>query len=601
MGQLFEELKRRNVFRVGIAYVVAAWLILQVIDLVLDAVPAPAWVMQVFLLAAAVGLPIALLFAWAFEMTPEGVVREKDVDRSVSITHRTGRKLDYIIIAVLISAVGLLLVDKFVLQESADVSVVDKSVAVLPFVAMSSGPDDEYFADGLTEEILNALAQLPELLVSARTSAFYFKGKDIPIGEIAAKLGVAHIVEGSVRRDGDQLRVTAQLIRASDGFHLWSNTYDRPATSGLVVQSDIAEKVAASLDIVLDEGRLASMRAIGVRDPEAFVAYQKGRELYYLAHGDEDRQAILERANAYFDRAIELSPDFSAAYEEHADYYAHILMDSSSGISTSVSLRDAQDRLVQDLENARRYAPSEARSLSIAFDLAFLLGDWGKLSSIHDELVRNEGCEMPSWLDMFAFPYGLTEETVPLIRRRIGCDPMDYGGWYKMILAAIWMDDDAHVVAIATEGIDTVAHVRIREMLVVAMIAAGHFDDARRTIDQHIHDDRRELSLRLRLAAAQGNADEAKQRLETLLARDDESAQTLVEIAIAGNRDLANQTAHEIDAKRYGYLRLGTAVTLCFCGAPFDLDATPNYARMIGDANFSWPPASPIDWPLKDW
>ena len=144
MSQLFEELKRRNVIRVGVAYVVVAWLILQVVDLVLDAVPAPDWVMQVFLLGTAVGLPLALLFAWAFEMTPEGVKREKDIDRSQSITQQTGRKLDYVIIAVLISAVAFLLVDKFVLRdEPAANAVTDKSVAVLPFVAMSNGPDDE--------------------------------------------------------------------------------------------------------------------------------------------------------------------------------------------------------------------------------------------------------------------------------------------------------------------------------------------------------------------------------------------------------------------------------------------------------------------------
>jgi TolB-like protein len=231
---LFAELQRRNVVRVAIAYAVVAWLLAQVADIAFDNFGAPDWVPKSVLFVLILGFPLAVFFAWAFELTPEGVKREKDVDRSQSITNVTGRKLNRLIIAVLVLAVGFLLVDKFVLQPvpeeviaDAPVADVDKSVAVLPFVAMSSGPDDEFFADGLTEEILNSLAQLPDLLVTARTSAFAFKGIDVSIPEIAAQLGVANVVEGSVRRSGDRLRVTAQLIRAEDGFHLWSETYER--------------------------------------------------------------------------------------------------------------------------------------------------------------------------------------------------------------------------------------------------------------------------------------------------------------------------------------------------------------------------------------
>ena len=229
MVSLFTELKRRNVFRVAIAYVVVAWLILQIGDTLGDALRLPNVVNTSLVFFLILGFPLALFFAWAYELTPEGVKKEKHVDRTQSITQQTGRKLDWAIITVLGAAVAFLLVDKFVLPDTT-APVTDKSVAVLPFVAMSNGPDDEYFADGLTEEVLNSLARVPELLVTARTSAFHFKGKDTPITEIAKSLGVAHVVEGSVRRNGDQLRVTAQLIRAADGFHLWSNSYDREIT-----------------------------------------------------------------------------------------------------------------------------------------------------------------------------------------------------------------------------------------------------------------------------------------------------------------------------------------------------------------------------------
>jgi len=600
LSRLFKELKRRNVFRVGIAYVVAAWLILQVVDLVLDAMPTPDWVMQVFLLGTAVGFPIALLFAWAYEMTSEGVKREKDVDRSQSITRQTGRKLDFVIIAVLISAVSILLIDKFVLQdETARDSVTDKSVAVLPFVAMSNGPDDEYFADGLTEEILNSLAQLPDLLVSARTSAFYFKGQDIPVGEIALKLGVAHIVEGSVRRDGEQLRVTAQLVRASDGFHLWSDTYDRSTTSSFAVQSDIAEKVASSLDVVLDEKQRESMREIGLRDPEAFVAFQKGIEIFILAHGNTDRIAMLERANSYFERALQLAPNFATAYELHADYYAHVLIDSGLGVNTAMTTEEARQGLKQDFDNAIRHALTDAQSLSFAFDLAFLLGDWNRLPSMFGELVSNTHCERPSWLDVYGFAFQLADDSIPLIQRALECDPMNWSYWTTLNQARIWAGDAEKAVEGARNGLSTGTHVRLKEALALALIAAGRFDDAEQFVNSEIRDDRRLFKLQSKLASAKGDATEVKQILEAYAP---EITDTDLEvIAMSGDRELANEMARRIDGQPYGYLHLMTSIMTCYCGAPFDLEATPDFARRLEEAELPWPPHSPIDWPLKDW
>jgi TolB-like protein len=181
---------------------------------------------------------------------------------------------------------------------------------------MSSGPDDEYFADGLTEEILNSLTLLPELLVTARTSAFAFKGTDVSIPEIALQLGVAHIVEGSVRRSGEQIRITAQLIRSSDGFHLWSETYDRSSADSFGVQAEIAGKVAAALDVVLDQEQLARMRTSGLRNPEAVITYQKAVEAAAYAYEGTQSGLVEElfTANQFLDQVIALEPDFSAAH-----------------------------------------------------------------------------------------------------------------------------------------------------------------------------------------------------------------------------------------------------------------------------------------------
>ena len=224
MSSLFTELRRRNVIRVGLAYIVAAWLLLQVADVVLNNIEAPEWVFQAILLVVGLGFPLALLFAWAFELTPEGLKKEKDVDRSESVTHVTGRKLDFAIIGVLVLALGYFAYDKFVIGTPVDESSVaiddevsnteipEMSIAVLPFVNMSSDPEQEFFSDGISEELLNMLAQFPGLRVAARTSSFQFKGQNQDIGKIADTLNVAHVLEGSVRKASTRLRITAQLI-----------------------------------------------------------------------------------------------------------------------------------------------------------------------------------------------------------------------------------------------------------------------------------------------------------------------------------------------------------------------------------------------------
>ena len=327
---LIAELKRRNVVRVGAAYIVIGWVLAQVAEFAFSNFGAPEWVLKAVVVVLMLGLPLALFFAWAFEMTPDGVKREKDVDRSQSITTTTGRKLDRIIIGVLVFAVGWFAWDKFspatptdITEEIVSIELTGSSVAVLPFVAMSTGPDDGYFADGLTEEILNSLAQLPELLVTSRTSAFSFKGTDLPVQEIAAALQVEHIVEGSVRRSGDRLRVTAQLIRADDDSHLWSETYDSTSTDAIAVQEDIAEKIAVAMDIVLDDDKRKAMREVGLRDPEAFTLYQKGNEKFNLAHGQMRTTVGLKQANEYYDKVIERVPSFAPAYLDRSDLAQH--------------------------------------------------------------------------------------------------------------------------------------------------------------------------------------------------------------------------------------------------------------------------------------
>ena len=320
---LFTELKRRNVFRIGIAYAVVSWLVLQVADVLIDNIGAPDWVFPTLLMVLGIGFPIALIFAWAFELTPEGLKRESEVDRETSITGQTGRKLDRAIIVVLTLAVAYLLVDKLVLDprsggpaSSTETAAADEdgaaadgaSVAVLPFVNMSNDPDNEYFSDGLTDTLLHMLAQLPDLRVAARTSSFAFKGQNKAVSEIADELGVSNILEGSVQRAGDQVRVTAQLIRAEDGFHIWSQNYTRPLQDIFAIQDEIATDVAQALGASLLGEDGETMHGVETTDLTAYDRYLKGLE----------QQAIftygsLETAQNHFEQALAEDPEFTDA------------------------------------------------------------------------------------------------------------------------------------------------------------------------------------------------------------------------------------------------------------------------------------------------
>ena len=221
MREFLQEVKRRNVFRVAIVYIVAGWLTMQVVDVMFPALNIPAWVTSLVAALLLIGFPFAVIFAWAFELTPDGIKREKDIDRSESITSQTGRKLNQTAIIILAIALGFMLVDKFYLSAGHEAPVADikPSIAVLPFVNMSDDSDNDYFSDGLAEELLNLLAKIPQLHVAGRTSSFQFKGDNRDITQIAGELNVRHVLEGSVRKDGSTVRITAQLIEAGDPFY----------------------------------------------------------------------------------------------------------------------------------------------------------------------------------------------------------------------------------------------------------------------------------------------------------------------------------------------------------------------------------------------
>jgi len=335
-----EELKRRNVAKVAVLYVVFAWLILQVTDVLSSLLPVPEWTGSLVFVLLLIGCPAVLIFSWIYELTPEGLKREKDVDRSQSITDDTGRKINVLIVVLLVLAIGVVIVDRLIPEagpvpgtvvvdevtgtKPADPSELaaikfapapERSVAVLPFVNMSSDPEQEYFSDGLSEELLNLLAQIPDLTVASRTSAFSFKGKDVTIAEVAETLGVAHILEGSVRKSGNQVRITAQLIDATRDVHLWSETWDRTLDNVFAIQDEIAASVVESLRVTL----LGSAPESVATDPEAYNLYLQGRHLEKQGSRDSMLKAV-----ELFERALAIDPDYAPAWTGMSTAYINL-------------------------------------------------------------------------------------------------------------------------------------------------------------------------------------------------------------------------------------------------------------------------------------
>jgi len=619
----FEELKRRNVIRVTSAYAVIGWVLAQVAEFAFETFGAPDWALKSLVILLLLGLPLVVFFAWAFEFTPEGIKRDSEVDHSRSAGAPMGRKLDRAIIVVLLVALGWFAWDRTSTDtddESATTTPVEtvepadqgngetppaaeKSVAVLPFAAMSSGPDDGYFADGLTEEILNSLAGLPELLVTARTSAFSFKGKDLPVQEIAAALQVRHIVEGSVRRSGDQLRVTAQLIRAEDGFHLWSDTYDRDAGDTFGIQTDIAAKIATALDVVLDDRRHAQMARAKIRNPEAFVAYQKGRELFAKAHGELPQLPTLEKANAYFDQAIQLEPGFHDAYIARNDFYTHTITghakrgphdaDLDQGI-----LDDARQALETNFEAAIRSAPGRAHRLNAEYYQALVLGNWRGLDDLTATVLNgNDVCAAPDWFHLTAVPFGRAEAAVSYYENLIACDPLGEDFRSNWAAAAAWAGEFDKLIEAAGSRDDS-GQRRNVGTYIATLIAVGRIDEAQAIIEAEVRDVGQAEYLQRLIAVRTGDAEAVSKIVPPLRNDGDDS---IIRAARLGNRDAANATAALIDSRPFGYIPLLQTIYFCNCGAPFDLEATPTLAGMLEVSGLQWPPPKAIDWPLKNW
>jgi len=389
---IFEELKRRNVFRVGIAYAVVSWLIMQVTDTFSPALRLPEWFPSAVAFLLLIGLPLALFFAWAFELTPDGIKRESEVDPNRSMAPQNARKLDRMIIIALVAVVGALLLDRYMgedaemgsepfsqqLVEEAGSHSEDKraltpavvdgktSVAVLPFINMSDDQQNEYFSDGISEELLNVLVRIKELRVPSRTSSFTFKGSKENVVEIGRKLQVDHILEGSVRKAGNRIRVTAQLIDVRTDTHLWSDTYTRELDDIFAVQDEIAKAIVEALKLTLSVGDQKKLADHSTNNVKAYNQYLLGRHLW-----NQRSSQSLSAAIKPLREAVEMDPQFDQAWAALADVYVILPEYKAGSVEKSISLARAAT------QRALAINPDSARALTTSgYYKAFYDYDW---------------------------------------------------------------------------------------------------------------------------------------------------------------------------------------------------------------------------------
>ena len=450
------ELKRRNVFRVGAVYLAAAWSLAQIGDVVAQAFAAPTWVMRLLLVLLALGLPVALVIAWLFELTPEGLKLTNEVAVEASITHATGRRLDRVLIAMIALLIVVLVADRWWPSstasrpgESAEVPAAssgaakpasnaqsEKSVAVLPFVNLSSDPEQEYFSDGLSEEILNQLAQIAELRVTARTSSFFFKGKNEDLRVVGQQLNARYLLEGSVRKAGNELRITAQLIDAAAGSHLWSRTFDRTLSDVFAIQEEIAMAVSGAMSVSLDVGAMARTRG-GTTNLEAYDKYLRARAFDRQRGTGDD----LVQAAQYYREAVALDPSFIRA---QSDLYLEL---ASWLIYVPDRAAEARQEMTTILARLKELAPASPFTATIVANQLLEAHRWREAEqalAAATSAGANFRTDIMSVDTIVLLNTGRVREAVPLVRQRRETDPLSLNasyGWQIMLTLAGRADD----------------------------------------------------------------------------------------------------------------------------------------------------------------
>ena len=555
---LFAELKRRNVFKAGVAYLALGWVVVQVTATVVPALNLPVTAIPIVTWIGVIGFPFVLMFSWIYEITPEGLKRESEVDRSNSITHATGRRLDYIIIGLLVLAIGFAAFDRYVPRRNVSTTASDatapkaasavragssvappsspaapaisnNSIAVLPFVDMSQAQDQGYFSDGISEELLNLLAKIPQLHVAARTSSFSFKGKEVPIPEIARTLLVAHVLEGSVRKAGDHLRITAQLIRAADGYELWSETYDRNLDDIFKIQDEISARVVEQLKVTL----LGAAPKTRTTDPRAYALYLQAREL-----GRQQKIDAFKQSDALYQQALAVDPRYAPAWAGIAENLTH---EVQLGMVTN---QDGFTRAHQAAQKALAidpdYAPAHAR---LAFIAIFGEHDFdGAARHLERALALAPGdVDVLRTAAVLLSILGRLDESLSLSEAIVRHDPVNSSAFYNLSLAERYAGHwDAAIASARTALSLNPGRGQGHTQLAMALLFKGDADAARAEIEQETSDIWRAISMPT-VYCALGRKADADAAFASLIAKYEKDAPYNIAYgyAFCGNADKA--------------------------------------------------------------
>ena len=605
MNELLQRLRERKLAKWLLGYAAGAWVLLQVLGLLASTYGWPPSAMRIAVGVAVLGFFLALVLAWYHG--------ERGVQRATQ-----GEAL----LLLLIVTVGGAVIWHSERGSSPQPSVSGnsqaiakpaaapatksglKSIAVLPFVNMSDDPENEFFSDGLSEEILNSLARIDGMQVVGRTSSFQFKGKNEDLRTVGEKLGVDTVLEGSVRREGERARITAQLIRTADGIHLWSQTYDRTLQDTLAVQLDIAEQVAGVLDVILDDKQRDRMRKAGIKNVDAFIAYQKGLKLYDDAHAKPGLDLLegLRLANAEFDKATALEPDFFEAHFAKADLYEHTLQDDKRSQSERL---DAQRGGLKTLALAAAASKDEQQRLLTLAERQMLSDDWHGLPALIDAAFKAPGCNYSNWLPVFAGAFGYGDAFENQGARASACDPLNRINYTTRVSVALANGQPQRALDIfAAVEKSTRLPATPSGAKAVALAMLGRTDAAGKeldAVDPELRPDSYYLA-RVIVGRAQGQSPaEIHARVQGIDRTHSKFNQWLmtevVEAANAGNRAEANRLAAAMDARPAGPYLLAVVSEGCHCGAPFDLEATPNFKARLTESGFRWPPPPTIAYP----
>jgi TolB-like protein len=417
----FSELRRRNVYKVGIAYIVGGWALSQGIAQVFPVFDVPSWIIRLLVVLIIAGLPLALVLSWMFEITPEGVKRTEDVDRTKP--HSIGGAWIYVVVAAATISIGLFFLGRYTAPTNAGpVSTSKKSIAVLPLLNESGDPKDEYFSDGLSEELIAELAQINGLKVIGRSSSFRFKDRKEEPKSIGEKLGVSTLLEGTVRKQGDRVRIVAALVSARDGITLWTHTFDRELKDIFAVQQEIARAVAQSLQVTL-LGTENSSTQMATTSVEAHNAYLQGHFHFRRSNVEAFRQAI-----AYFDQAIELDPNYAPVYAERAE--AWTLLGDLSG-----QRQTAYPKARSDANKAVTLAPALAEAHA-ALGWVHCFTEWNFAEGLPElEQAKKLSPANPTANDLLArivVYLGKVEEAERQARQAVELDPLSVATQFNL-------------------------------------------------------------------------------------------------------------------------------------------------------------------------